>query len=226
VGAAILQMLAPAVAIAASPAGPIVAVLMLSGPRGRVNGPLFAVGWLAALAAVTTAVSLLASGLGTSDADDPARWIALLLLALGALLLVLAAKRWAARPRPGDPPRPRPGWMQALERVTPVKALVTGVTLAAVNPKNIVLIVAAEAAVAQTEVSTSSQTVALALFVVLASLGAVAPVVVSLAFGERARTVLVRFNEWMVVNTNAILAVVLVIFGVLLIVDAISALTA
>jgi hypothetical protein len=50
--------------------------------------------------------------------------------------------------------------------------------------------------------------------------------VVSLAFGERARTVLVRFNEWMVVNTNAILAVVLVIFGVLLIVDAISALTA
>jgi threonine/homoserine/homoserine lactone efflux protein len=116
--------------------------------------------------------------------------------------------------------------MQALDRATAIKAFAAGATLAGVNPKNIVLIVAAEAAVAQTEISTSAQAVVLAIFVVLASLGAAAPVVISLAFGERARALLARFNDWMVVNTNAILAVVLLVFGVILMVDAVSALTA
>ena len=219
-------MLPAAIAIAAVPTGPVVAILMLSSPRGRLNGPLFALGWVVALAAIAVVVALVASGLGTSDDDAPSTWLSVLLLALGALLLVLAARRWSARPRAGDPPKPRPGWMQALDRATPIKAFVTGATLAGVNPKNIVLIIAAEAAIAQTEISTSEQVVVLALFVVLSSLGAVAPVVFSLAFGEGARTLLARFNDWMVANTNAILAVVLLVFGVILILDAISAFTA
>jgi threonine/homoserine/homoserine lactone efflux protein len=219
-------MLPPAIAIAAVPTGPVVAIIMLSSARGRLNGPLFALGWFMALATITAGVALVAGGLGTSDDDGPSTWLAVLLLALGVLLLVLAAKRWGARPRPGDPPTPRPGWMQALDRATAIKAFAAGATLAGVNPKNIVLIVAAEAAVAQTEISTSAQAVVLAIFVVLASLGAAAPVVISLAFGERARALLARFNDWMVVNTNAILAVVLLVFGVILMVDAVSALTA
>ncbi len=219
-------MLPAAIAIAAVPTGPVVAILMLSSPRGRLNGPLFALGWVVALAAIAVVVALVASGLGTSDDDAPSTWLSVLLLALGALLLVLAARRWRARPRAGDPPKPRPGWMQALDRATPIKAFVTGATLAGVNPKNIVLIIAAEAAIAQTEISTSAQVLVLALFVVLSSLGAVAPVVFALAFGEGARALLGRFNDWMVANTNAILAVVLLVFGVILIVDAISAFAA
>jgi threonine/homoserine/homoserine lactone efflux protein len=226
VGAAILQMLPPAVAIAAVPTGPVVAILMLSSPRGRINGPLFALGWFLALASITLVVALTSSGLGTSDDDAPSTWLAVLLLALGVLLLILSAKRWMARPRPDDPPKPRPGWMLALDRATPIKALVTGVTLAGVNPKNIVLIIAAEAAIAQTEISTNAQIAVLALFVVLSSLGAAAPVVISLTLGERARAQLARFSDWMVANTNAILAVVLLVFGVILIADATSAFTA
>lgn len=219
-------MLPAAIAIAAVPTGPVVAILMLSSPRGRLKGPLFALGWIAALATITAVVALVASGLGTSDDEAPAWWLAVLLLALGVLLLILAAKRWNARPRPGNPPKPRPGWMQALDRASPIKAFVTGATLAGVNPKNIVLIVAAEAAIAQTEISSRAQVVVLVIFVVLSSLGAAAPVIISLAFGERARALLARFNDWMVANTNAILAVVLLVFAVILIADSISAFTA
>ena len=219
-------MLPPAIAIAAVPTGPVVAILMLTSPRGRLKGPLFALGWISALGAITAVVALVASGLGTSDDEAPAWWLSVLLLALGVLLLVLAAKRWSARPRAGEPPAPRPGWMQALDRATPIKAFLTGATLAGVNPKNIVLIIAAEAAIAQTEISTSAQVVVLVTFVALSSVGAAAPVIVSLALGERARAKLARFNDWMVANTNAILAVVFLAFAVILIADAISAFTA
>ena len=64
---------------------------------------------------------------------------------------MLAARSWQGRPRRGDPPKPLPGWMRALDGMTGAKALRTGVLLGGLNPKNILLLMAGEAAVAQTE---------------------------------------------------------------------------
>jgi hypothetical protein len=181
---------------------------------------------LLSLAAATAVVALVASGLGTSEDDAPSTWLAVVLLALGVVLLFLAARGWRGRPRRGEPPRPQPRWMQALDRVTSARALGTGVTLGGVNPKNILLIMAGEAAIAQTGISTTAQVGVLALFVVVASLGVGVPVIVSLVFGVRSRALLDRFKDWMVANTSAMMAVVLLVIGVLLIADAVSAFTA
>ena len=56
------------------------------------------------------------------------------------------------------------------------------------------------------------------------SLGVLLPVIVYLALGSRSRAVLERFKNWMVRNTGAIMAVVLLVIGVMLIADGISAL--
>ena len=114
--------------------------------------------------------------------------------------------------------------MRALDGMTPAKALRTGVLLGGLNPKNILLLAAGEAAIAQTEISTTQQIWALVALVVVGSLGVLLPVIVYLVLGSRARLLLDRFKDWMVVNTAAIMAVVLLVIGVLLIADAISAL--
>src|ERR1700679_279844 len=106
-GQAIGQILAFAVGVAISPVPIIGVVLMLATPRARANGPAFVLGWVLGLAILGTVVLLVSSGASASSGGEPAKWVSVLKLALGALLLVVAAKQWRARP-PGGRARPRP----------------------------------------------------------------------------------------------------------------------
>jgi hypothetical protein len=225
VGEAIGQMLPTAVAVMLNPTGIVVVILILVTGRGRVNGPWFLVGWLASLAAVGTVMLLIAGGIDATEHGAPATWVSLLLLVLGVLLLLVALKLWRDRPREGDPPKAPPKWMSALDRFTPLKAAGTGVLLGGLNPKNLLLIVAGAAVIAQTGISTGQQIGAFVIFVVIASLGIAIPVVLYFA-GDRSRRMLDELEDWMARNSAVIIAVVLVILGVKLIGDAISGISA
>lgn len=224
-GEAIGQMLPTAVAVMLNPTGIVVVILMLVTARGRVNGPWFLVGWLASVAAVGTVMLLIAGGIDATDDGAPATWVSVLLLVLGVLLLLVALKQWRDRPREGDAPKAPPKWMSALDRFTPWKAAGTAVLLGGLNPKNLLLILAGAAAIAQTGISTGQQIGAFAIFVVIASLGVAIPVVLYFA-GDRSRRMLDELEDWMARNSAVIIAVVLVIFGIKLIGDAISSLSA
>jgi threonine/homoserine/homoserine lactone efflux protein len=63
------------------------------------------------------------------------------------------------------------------------------VVLAAINPKNLLLVVGAVAAIAQTGASTLDQAVALAVFILIATLGVGAPVAIYYLMGHRATTI-------------------------------------
>ena len=77
--------------------------------------------------------------------------------------------------------------MQAIDRFSAGKALGAGALLADVNPKNGLLTVA-PAAIAQTGISAGDQAVALAIFVVMASLGVGIPVGIYFVMGDRRRS--------------------------------------
>ena len=68
------------------------------------------------------------------------------------------------------------------------------------------------------------QVVAYALFVVIASVGVGAPVVLALVMGDRSRKLLDEIKDWMAGNNAVIMAVLLLLLGVKLIGDGISAL--
>ncbi|HTU96400.1 MAG TPA: GAP family protein, partial [Solirubrobacteraceae bacterium] len=175
-GQAIGQCLSFGVGVAISPVPIIAVVLMLATPRGRINGPAFLLGWIAGLAILGTVVLLISSGASASSNGGPATWVSILKLVLGALLLLVALKQWRGRPK-GDGPAQLPKWMAALDTVGAGKALGMGAALASViNPKNLLLTVAAAAAIAQTGISAGEQAVALAVFIIIASLGVGAPV--------------------------------------------------
>ncbi|MGA8716538.1 MAG: GAP family protein [Solirubrobacteraceae bacterium] len=222
-GQAIGQVLSFGVGVALSPVPIIAVVLMLATPKGRVNGPAFLAGWIAGIAVLGTIVLLIASGASASKHGAPATWVSIVEIVLGVLLLLLAAKQWRARPRGDGEPR-LPAWMKAIDKFTAVRSAAMGIALSAVNPKNLLLVVGAAAAIAQTGASTGSQAVALAVFILIATLGVGAPVAIYFLMGQRAPKILGELRDWMAHENATIMAVICLVIGAKLIGDAITAL--
>lgn len=220
-GQAIGQVLALGVGVALSPIPIVAVVLMLGTPRARSNGPAFVAGWIAGLAVVGTIVLLASGGAGAAEKGQPADWVNVLKLALGLLLLRIAARQWRGRARGGDEPE-LPSWLQAIDRFTTARAATFGVVLSAVNPKNLLLTVGAAAAIAQTGLSAGKQAVALAVFVAIGTVGTGLPLLVYLASEERSRAFLDQLKGWMARNDAVIMAVLCLLLGAKLIGDGIS----
>ena len=222
-GDAIGQMLPAAVGVAVSPMPIVAVVLMLVSRRGRANGPAFVVGWVLALSIIGAVVLAASSGADASDGGEPATWVGVLKLVLGALLLLVGVRQWRGRPR-GDEQPPPPKWMTALDTFTPAKAAGAGALLSGVSPKNGLLAVSAAVAIAGTGIAAGAQAIAYGLFVLIATVGVGTPVVLYFVLGDRSREVLDRLNAWMTANNAVIMAVLLLVLGVKLLGDGISAL--
>jgi threonine/homoserine/homoserine lactone efflux protein len=225
VGQGISEVLTFAIGVAISPVPIIAVILMLFSQRARVNGPAFLVGWVIALAVVSVVVYVVShdGNVATSNtASDSVSWGKIV---LGVALLALARRNWRKRPGSGEEPT-MPKWLATVENVSPVKAFGLGVALAAVNPKNLILTAGAAAGLAQVPgLSTTDAIVAIAVFVVLASLTIAGPVLYSLFGGERAMASLDSAKTWLTANNAAVMAVLFLVFGVDLIAKGLPPLT-
>jgi threonine/homoserine/homoserine lactone efflux protein len=222
-GQAIGQVLSLGIGVALSPVPIIAVVLMLATPKGRVNGPSFLAGWVVGIAVLGAIVLLVANGASASKHGAPATWVSILKIVLGLLLVLLAVRQWRGRPR-GDASPELPKWMKTVDTFTPGRSVAMGVALSSVNPKNLLLVVGAATAIAQTGTSTGDQAVALLVFIVIATLGVGAPVAIYYLTGERATKILGDLRGWMARENATIMAVICLIIGAKLIGDAISAL--
>jgi threonine/homoserine/homoserine lactone efflux protein len=218
---AIGAILPLAVGVALSPVPIIAVVLMLATPGGRTNGVAFIAGWIVGLAVVGTIVLLVSSGADASEDGEPASWVGVVKLVLGVLLLLVGARMWRGRPH-GDAEPTLPGWMKAIDTFTAGRSLGMGAALSAVNPKNLVMAVAAGAAIAQTGIPAGEQAVALAVFVLLATVGPGLPVAIYFAMGERSTEILARLRDWMGRHNAAIMAVLALVIGFKLLGDGIA----
>lgn len=144
-------------------------------------------------------------------------------LLLGAGLLVLAVGQWRTRPHGGGTPE-LPAWMSTIDTFTPVKAAGLAVALSAVNPKNLLITVGAAAAIAQTGMAAGGQAIALAVFVLVGTLGPALPWVIDLVLGARSATLLTSLRTWMVAHNSAIMSVLLLVIGLKLVGDGIAGL--
>jgi len=223
-GQGISEVLTFAIGVAISPLPIVAVILMLFSQRGKVNGPAFLLGWVLALAAVSTVVYVLSHEghvATSSTAADSVSWGKIV---LGVALLALGRRNWRKRPAPGEDPV-LPKWMATVDALSPGKAFGAGFLLAGVNPKNLILTAGAAAGLAQLGLSTSDAVVATAVFVVIASLTIAGPVVYAAVGGEHAKAALDSAKGWLTSHNAAVMAVLFVVFGVDLIAKGLPPLT-
>ncbi len=223
-GQGISEVIVYAVGVALSLISIIAVTLMLFSKRARVNGPVFLLGWVLALAVVSGVAYLMGDQGDASTSSSASDSIAWGKIVFGVLFLLLAVRNWRNRPAPGTEPE-MPKWMGGIDALTPGKALGLALLLAGVNPKNLMLSVAAGAGLAQLGLSTGDSLVSLLVFVIVGSLTIAGPVVYYFAAGRNAETRLNEMKDWLAIHNGAVTAVVFLILGVDLIAKGLPPLT-
>lgn len=220
----IAELLPAAAAIALNPPAVVAVILMLSSATSRKSAFWFAGGWLAGLLAVGAVVLLLGDASGVLSGSS--RIGLIVKLALGLLLLVVAVRQWRRRPSSAGAEAEMPGWMRTLTASSPRKALVTGALFAALNPKTLALNVAGVIVIAEAQLSAVAEMLALLVFVLVASLTVVAPVVYSAVAPVHSEHALDATQQWLMAHNKAITATVLLILGIMLISSGVQGLVA
>jgi protein-S-isoprenylcysteine O-methyltransferase Ste14 len=97
-GKGISEVLTYAVGVAISPVPIIAVTLMLFSRRARVNGLMFLLGWVVALAVISGFVYVAADQANAATDSTTSDTIAWGKIVLGVLFLLLAARNWRTRP--------------------------------------------------------------------------------------------------------------------------------
>jgi threonine/homoserine/homoserine lactone efflux protein len=209
-----------ALVVGLSPLPILPMVLIVMTPRARPNSLAFLGAWLVALTAVVVGALLLAGVRDPAPPDD--KGIGWIQVVTGVAFLALATVKWLRRPAPGEAKEP-PAWMSALDSYTPRKAAGLGAALAAANPKNLVMALAAGAEIAALTTSTTAAAAGAGLFVLVGSIGVATPVIAHRLLGDRAPQVLGGWKSWLEANSTALGVGVLVVLGVMVLVKGLSA---
>jgi threonine/homoserine/homoserine lactone efflux protein len=216
-GNVIGQLLPLAVGVAISPLPIIATILMLLAPRAKGTSVGFLIGWVFGIAVAATIFVVIAATAGldrdTESASTASAWIEIV---LGVLLLLLAVKQWRGRPK-ADEEAALPKWMAAIDSFTFAKAAALGVVLSAVNPKNLLMCVAAGATVGGSSIATGEMVVAVAVFTVIAASSVAVPVIGYLIASDRMAKPLDALRVWLQANNAAVMSVLVLVIGVVLI---------
>lgn len=205
-----------ALGVAISPIPIIAAILMLLSPKARGTSLGFLLGWLLGIVVAVVVFTLLSAVLPQGDPDESKPILGTIEIVLGLLLLVLAVQQWRGRPKVGTEPA-LPKWMSAIDTMTGARALVLGFLLSALNPKNLLMGVAAGVAIGADAQTTAETVVAVIVYTVIAASTVAIPVIAYLAASARMARPLESLRTWLVYNNATIMAVLLLVIGVVLI---------
>lgn len=210
------EILPLAVVVTISPINIVAAILLLMGKRPVVRASCYLAGFVTGVAVVLGALTAIAGATDLSADPQRARGASGFLLALGVVLVVVAVRKFRRRPGPGET-APPPRWMDGITAVGPGRSLVVGLTVGAVNPKNIAVGLASAVAIATSGLTVGPSVGVIAVYTVFASLGVATPIAAMLLLGDRADGVLRSWQTWLDRNNTAMMAVLYLVFGVLLV---------
>jgi cytochrome c biogenesis protein CcdA len=210
------EILPLALVVTISPLNIIPAILLLFTSKPLPNALSFLAGFVGGVAVILGLFISLGGAVNLSMDSGHSSWAGILKLVLGIYLLFAAAKKFRGRPRAGQEGS-LPKWMDGIAGYSSSKALGAGAALGALNPKNLVVGFAAAATISEGGLSTTQQVLAGGVYLAVAVLGVVAPIVVMLSLGDRAQEVLESWNAWLRQNNATVMSVLFVVFGVVLI---------
>ena len=113
--------------------------------------------------------------------------------------------------------------MGGVTGLAPRRALTTGFLIGAGNPKNVAMAIAAAVVIGTAALPTGQIVVVVLGYVVIASLGVAAPLVVAVVAGERSTAILTEARAWLERQRNHVLGVMYLVFAVVLITEGVQA---
>lgn len=215
-GSVIGDILPLALGVAISPIPIIAAILMLLSPKAKGTSVGFLVGWVLGIVVAVVLFTLLASVIPEQDPDAPKPIAGVIKLLLGVALLLLAVRQWRSRPKAGEDAA-LPKWMAAIDQMTAGRGFVLGFLLSAVNPKNLIMAVAAGVIIGTGGLSVGEASVAIVVFVLIAASSVAVPVIAYLVASTRMAGPLEALRGWLVRNNATVMALLLLVIGVVVI---------
>ncbi|HUY65782.1 MAG TPA: GAP family protein [Acidimicrobiales bacterium] len=212
-----------ALVVTISPLNIIPAILLLFTSRPLANALCFLGGFIVGVAVVLGLFVSITGAVNLSADSGHSGWTGGLKLVLGIYLVVAAVRKFRGRPRAGEVGS-MPKWMSGIAGYTPGRALGAGAVLGALNPKNLVVGLATAAAISAGGLSVRQQFAVSAIYIFVAVLGVATPILVMVFLGDGAPEVLDGWNVWLRQNNASVMSVLFVVFGVVLIGQAISGL--
>jgi hypothetical protein len=210
---AIAESVPLAVGVALSPVPIAVVLVALLTPRARVTAPSFLLGWILGIGMIGLIVFFL-PGLETAP-GEPTRLSGILASVLGAALVALSVRQWRKRPVAGRPVE-APAIIARLGECGAGKALSVGFLLSALNPKNMGFTAAGVAAIDGAMMGPANQMVTFAVFTAVASASIALPIFGFFASRGRAEVLFARWKDWLIAHNATVMAVLLVVFGLLI----------
>lgn len=171
-------------------------LVILPSKRGARKGAAFVFGWLVSLGFVVT-ITVLATGNNPPRPKTAPSLAALAVkAALGAVLIVIAARRIRARRRP-KPPKKTPKWQEHVDNMSPWFALGLAPAL-----QPWLLIGAGAATVVQAKLSSWASFLALVLYCLLASASYLAMEIYAVFRPDQSHVLLTRIRAWIDAHTD------------------------
>ncbi len=215
---AIGHVLPLAVVVALSP-GPIIAVVVvLLGPGGRRSGVALLAGRVLGVVLVVALFTLFAEAIALIGV--PPLVEALLQLVIGAVLLAVGIGTLSSRTDASPPPR----WMASLGGLTAPRAFGFALVLSIANPKELAMGAATGLVIGGLSPDPGPALTVGVVYTVIASLGVAVPVAVAVAMGPRAEAMLTRIRVWLERNNAVLMAILLLVFGAILLGQGLSGL--
>lgn len=200
-----------AIGVALSPAALTELILVLFSKRARVNGLVFVATLMVSIFAVA-AIGAFAMKVTTDDStDQPSTAKGIVLLVLGVLALLIAWRNWTRRTDTSVPKM-----FDTIANMGPGAVFVLAVGAVPLNPKNLVMVLAAGAQAAASGETTATVVTALVVFTLLAASPFLVAIGYVLIAGDGAQERLGVVRDWLMSRNRLIMAIVLGVLGLVI----------
>jgi len=209
---AVLQVIPLALGVAASPLPVVAVIVILLTERARFSSVVFSTAWiLGNFVAITFAVAFAGKvQLPTEGYDFPFEGAVTFLMGVGLVIIAWLSRR--GRRQSGDP-EASPGWVHAVDNLSPWGGALVAFSNATTSPKNLALALAAGAVIQVSTPRPASTLVSQLIYVAVASTTVVIPVVVYFVGGDRSTATLLRWKQKITANAAAFMEVLLFVLG-------------
>jgi Sap, sulfolipid-1-addressing protein len=211
------QAVLDGVGVALSPLPVIAAIALLRTPRPLINSLSFVLGWVTHLAIMSVVLLAAVRGPGIPGGADLTRPLAVVLLAMGVLLMIGAVAAWRGRTDHAGRVR---RWLGRLDKLSPRVVLLAGFLALSLNGKNTALTLSTVYGIERANAGVAESAAIIALFTVAGTLGVGAPLALYALLPDRASSLLDAWRLQLERHSRAIAAWALLGAGALLAISA------